>query len=143
MYSFRPPQAPTDALCMDSCRILARLRLIQQFQSWLDLSALRVYSPSTAVADLWQCLSSGVPLCVLLDLLGAPQASVRLKSPRNTQDRVSCIEHFIESVRILEITGRLPFGEGMRVDDLLNGSTNGFARVSTNYFRNGCVVNSH
>ena len=115
-----------------------KLTLIPEFSHWLEIqsAALRTRNrPVTPYDLLWQCFCLGKPLCVLLDLLGTPPSSGQTKSVthhfRNetTGESEMWVQSFIDRVQLLEAQGRISYGEGLRVEDLFNGTFLGFAKV--------------
>ncbi|KAH7871132.1 uncharacterized protein C8R40DRAFT_1122895 [Lentinula edodes] len=126
------PRAPTDLLRLESIKILARLELIIEFRPWITAKSHR---REPAYRVLFDCFSLGAPLGVLLDLLGSPAPSYlnvdvdSFNFGLSLAERERFVQSFIQRVNILEIQGRLSYGEVLRVDDLFNGTSSGFMKV--------------
>jgi len=138
-YPPAPKPSPPDHLRAQCVRILSRLQLIPEFTLWLQLvssqttSLLSRKSKHHAYNTLWHCFCLGAPLCVLLDLLGSPSSpnvyeDLDLDNIQ-TLEQERMIKSFISRVRLLETQGKLPYGEVLRVEDLSNGTHQGFAKV--------------
>ncbi|EAU86182.2 TKL/TKL-ccin protein kinase [Coprinopsis cinerea okayama7 len=136
MPPLQPPRAPSDRVRIDSFRTLSRLQLIFEFRVWLEY--LRDHVPrryDSPMIQLWDCMSFGAPICTLLDLLGSP-TPVELRVYADTfnfnlsmDERITFIESFIHRINILEIQGRIPYGEVLKVDDFISGGVPGYVRV--------------
>ncbi|TFK27549.1 TKL/TKL-ccin protein kinase [Coprinopsis marcescibilis] len=136
MPPLQPPRAPTDHIRLESFKTLSKLQLIFEFRTWLEY--LRDHVPrrfDSPVNLLWDCMSLGAPIGTLLDLLGSP-------TPRELQvfadsfnfdlsmdDRRTFVESFIHRVNMLEVQGRLVYGEVVKIDDFLVASLPGYTRV--------------
>lgn len=130
------PSSP-DHLRVQCTRVRARLQLIPEFESWLDIALERYMlrnnnksltfrsTPDTTSQTLWHCFALGAPLCVLLDLLGATADRHIIKSLLLEE----LVENFVDRIQLLELQGRLPYGEVLRAEDLFGGTHQGFAKV--------------
>lgn len=136
-----PKVSPPDHLHVKCAQLLPRLRLIPEFKPWLDLCLesghIRYRSKVTPHAILWHCFSLGAPLCVLLDLLGTPSSGKLYSSAYGSDHDISTsteqekmLRSFIDRVQLLEVQGRVPYGEIFRVEDLVGGTHPGFGKVS-------------
>ncbi|KAL5496173.1 hypothetical protein ACEPAH_3090 [Sanghuangporus vaninii] len=125
-----------------SAQLLPRLRLIPEFRCWLppayivDNCSWDILESKTSQAlTLWNSLSQGTPLLILLDLLGSKTGGSSLVYEGNKRDEdkqstnASFIAEFLRRVEILEIQGRLSYGENFRVEEFLSGSCSGFIKV--------------
>ncbi|KAL5520253.1 hypothetical protein ACEPAG_9466 [Sanghuangporus baumii] len=125
-----------------SAQLLPRLRLIPEFRCWLppayivDNCSWDILEPKTSQAlTLWNSLSQGTPLLILLDLLGSKTGgnSLVYEGNKGDEDNQSTnavfIAEFLRRVEILEIQGRLSYGEIFRVEEFLSGSCSGFIKV--------------
>ncbi|KAL0952854.1 hypothetical protein HGRIS_007077 [Hohenbuehelia grisea] len=140
-----PPKAPSDKLRLDAFRIFARLEHIPELQSWITLIKTAATAQSRAhnlsythearyYRLMWDCVALGAPLCVLLDLLGSPSSANGLyfdpdEPGAQPGDREKMFGHFIQRVHVLEIQGRMAYGEVLRVDDFVRGSASGFGKI--------------
>ncbi|KAJ3742898.1 TKL/TKL-ccin protein kinase [Lentinula detonsa] len=126
----RAPRTPTDSLRLESIKILAKLELIIEFKSWIPAQS---YQKQPAYERLFDCFSLGAPLGILLDLLGSPAPSNvdvdNFDFSLSFAEREEYMRKFIQRVHVLELQGRLSFGEVMRVEDLFNGTSLGFMKV--------------
>jgi hypothetical protein len=138
-----PKASPPDRLRVQCARVLPRLQLIPEFKPWLQISLettpLLRKNKITPYSTLWHCFALGAPLCVLLDLLGTPSSphlreEVDHDSMEESLQREKILKSFIDRVQLLEVQGRLPYGEIFRVEDLFHGTHQGFAKV-----RNRCL----
>ncbi|KIK57557.1 hypothetical protein GYMLUDRAFT_46128 [Collybiopsis luxurians FD-317 M1] len=127
------PRAPTDLLRLESIKILAKLELIVEFRPWIITN---IYRKEPAYKVLFDCFSLGAPLGVLLDLLGSAPTPSFLNVDVEDFDfglslaeRERFVHNFIQRVQILEIQGKLSYGEVLRVEDVLNGTNSGFMKV--------------
>lgn len=131
------------ALRVQCAHLLPRLRLIPEFEAALGTPQPRhalssrpwaTYSPHADVQLLYDCLCRGEPLCTLLELLGFKGAGlvdeVESEEPESEDEKAKrSIAEFIKGLRTLELSGKLPYGEIFRVDDLLGGTYAGFSKV--------------
>jgi len=122
---------PPDRLEVECARILPRLALIPEFRPWIQAAQ----GGDTDFRLLWNCFSLGAPLCTLLELIGTPPdpalgVSV-LDHDNESCDPVQFVSSFIRRVRLLEIQGRIPYGEVFHPQDLFNGTFSGFTKVSS------------
>ncbi|KAJ3972535.1 TKL/TKL-ccin protein kinase [Lentinula raphanica] len=128
--NFRGPRTPTDSLRLESIKILAKLDLIIEFRPWLPTHSYRC---EPAYRILFDCFSIGAPLGILLDLLGSPAPSNvnvdNFNFGLSFLERQNHVQDFIQRVHMLELQGRLPFGEVLRIEDLFNGTSLGFMKV--------------
>ncbi|KDQ54702.1 hypothetical protein JAAARDRAFT_401926 [Jaapia argillacea MUCL 33604] len=117
---------------VQSIRILLRLRAIPETKPWF--SSFPVHHHLYHLA-LWEAFSLGAPLCILLELLGAPsfnnfngiEGSYGIDPDSDHREKL--LVDFIQRVRLLEIQGRLPYGEAFRAEDLLDRTISGFMKV--------------
>lgn len=129
----RAPRAPTDQLRLASISILARLEKIIEFRPWIV--SKNQYRKDPPYKVLFDSFSLGAPLGVLLDLLGSPAPSYLSVDVEDFDfelslaERERFVQSFIQRVHLLEVTGRLSYGEIIRVDDLFNGTSSGFMKV--------------
>ncbi|TDL15392.1 kinase-like protein [Rickenella mellea] len=121
--------------------LLPRLRLIPELHQWLatTVNADIGYTPPhrEPVRELWDCLVQGPPLLVLLDLLGSPSELPHLRNgdpsecplipPEISQQQA--LSDFSRRIRILETQGILSHGETFTLDNFLDGTAKGFAKV--------------
>ena len=125
-----------------SAQLLPRLRLIPEFRCWLspsyavDNCTWDALEPKTsATLTLWESLSQGAPLLILLDLLGSKTSGSSLVYEGNKGNdddptmNTAFIAEFLRRVDILEIQSRLSYGETFRVEEILDGSCSGFLKV--------------
>lgn len=139
MDVLEPPKTPSDQLRLDCVKILPRLRLIIEFRPWLEHA--RVF-PETPFTLVWNCFAFGASLCTLLDLLGSSLAGhsyidvdkFDLQVGGAFVNRERAFSQFIQRVQLLEVQGRLRYGEVLRTDDLFGGTSAGFAKVVSSYF---------
>lgn len=136
MRSLLVLKAPNEYLRLESSRILPRLRLILEFKPWLEYTRLYFRRKSEApVAILWDCFTLGASLCTLLDLLGSPSPRdlvvdvVNFDFGLSVAHREKFFNSFITRVQLLELQGRLPYGEVLRSEDLFDCTNSGFAKV--------------
>ncbi|KAJ7585178.1 TKL/TKL-ccin protein kinase [Mycena floridula] len=133
MTTLRSPKAPPDSLRLESSAILARLWLIIEFKPWLDYTRLYLHlKHEQPVKLLWDCFALGAPLCTLLNLLGAPTPNSSLDKfnfDLAMADRERFVISFIQRVQMLEVQGRLAYGEVLRMEDLFGGTSAGFFKV--------------
>ncbi|KAE9403429.1 hypothetical protein BT96DRAFT_990287 [Gymnopus androsaceus JB14] len=72
---------------------------------------------------------------VLLDLLGSPAPSYLSVDVEDFDfdlslaERERFVQSFIQRVHLLEVQGRLSYGEVLRVEDMFNGTSSGFMKV--------------
>ena len=134
-----PKPSPPDHLRVQCARVLPRLQLIPEFKPWLQISlettSLSGKNNVTVYNTLWYCFALGAPLCVLLDLLGTPSSS-QVREEVNHDDmetlqQEKLLKSFVDRVHLLEVQGRLPYGEVFGVEDLFHGTHQGFAKVRT------------
>lgn len=132
----QPPRAPPDHLRLQSFQILSRLQLIHQFRPWLDFTRYHVYRKHHTPSELlWDCFSFGAPLGTLLNLLGSPSPSHLVEHVEDfnfgigMEEREVYFTSFIQRVHLLEVQGRLPYGEVLRCDDFLSTASAAFAKV--------------
>lgn len=132
----RPPRAPPDHLRLQSFQILSRLELIPQFRPWLDFTQYHVYRKHhTPLELLWDCFSFGAPLGTILTLLGSPAPNHLAQHVEDfdfgigIEEREIYLMSLIQRVQLLEMQGRLPYGEVLRCEDFLSGSSSAFAKV--------------
>ncbi|KAJ7191639.1 TKL/TKL-ccin protein kinase [Mycena pura] len=137
MNALQAPKAPSDHLRREAARILPRLALIIEFRSFLDLVTHTTRAPSP-LALLWETCALGAPLCTLLNLLGSPPPrdlhDVRIDPDKpdlglGLPHREWFFSAFIQRTQLLEVQGRIPYGEVLRVQDLFGGTNAGFAKV--------------
>ncbi|KAK7029504.1 hypothetical protein VNI00_014537 [Paramarasmius palmivorus] len=128
---------PSPQLRLEALKVFCRLERILEFKPWLDYTRIYCHQKEEPTYKLlFDCFALGAPLGVLLDLLGSP-ASSRIIANVETfdfvgtllSDRESFFASFLQRVHLLEVQGRLSFGEVVRVDDLFEGSTSGFMKV--------------
>ena len=124
-----PPRAPTDQLRLESFRVLSRLLLITELRPWLGSSS-SAGTPGSAFQTLWTCLTLGAPLCALLNMLAPPYIDVDVDYDLPLDGRMTFFTNFIERVKLLEMQGRLTYGEVLRVEDMYGETCTGFAKVS-------------
>ncbi|KAJ7657789.1 TKL/TKL-ccin protein kinase [Mycena polygramma] len=134
MSFLQAPKAPPDTLRREARRILARLDLIIEFRPWLDIIKHTKHTTSPFTL-LWETFALGVSLATLLNLLGSPSPR-DLSVDADRSDVVLGLPHrekyftnFIQRVQLLELQGKVKFGEGIRVQDLFGGTNSGFAKV--------------
>ena len=139
-----PKVSPPAYLRVHCARVLPRLQLIPELKSWLQIaletSLLSEHRKITPYITLWNCFALGAPLCVLLDLLGAPSSHAHEDLDHDNgklSEPERLVKTFIDGVRLLEIQGRLSFGEVFRGEDLFNGTHQGFAKVRNSNTYNG------
>ncbi|KAF5382664.1 hypothetical protein D9615_002721 [Tricholomella constricta] len=138
----QPPRAPPDHLRLQSFQILSRLELIQEFRLWLDYTRYHVFRKRhTPLELLWDCFAFGAPLGTLLNLLGSPSPSHIVQHLENfdfgigVEEREVYFASFIQRVQLLEVQGRLPYGEVLRCEDFLSASSSAFAKVLRTVYR--------
>ncbi|KAJ8090389.1 hypothetical protein AAF712_006676 [Marasmius tenuissimus] len=128
--------APTQ-LRLESLKVLSRLRRILEFKHWLDYTQAYCHRREEPPYKLlFDCFALGAPLSVLLDLLGSPSPS-HLNVDVDTFDFVAVslaerekfFSSFLHRIQLLEVQGRLAFGEVLRLDDLFGGTSSGFLKV--------------
>ena len=128
---------PPTQLRLESLKVLSRLRRILEFKHWLDYTQAYCHRREEPPYKLlFDCFALGAPLSVLLDLLGSPSPS-HLNVDVDTFDFVAVSlaerEKFFSSclhrIQLLEVQGRLAFGEVLRLDDLFGGTSSGFLKV--------------
>ncbi|KAF9502060.1 hypothetical protein BDN71DRAFT_1459245 [Pleurotus eryngii] len=132
MDSLAIPKAPSNQLKRQCFRTLSLLQLIPELASWLeDACACQQAAPKRdtsmyAYCVVWRLVSWAAPLGVLLDILGSlPSGS---HHPMGA-GALALFENFIQRVRLFELEGTLPFGEVLRLEDLLGCSCAGFSRI--------------
>ncbi|KAF4568460.1 hypothetical protein EYR36_010471 [Pleurotus pulmonarius] len=132
MDSLAIPKAPSIQLKRQCFRIFSLLQFIPELASWVeDACACQHAVPKRdtslyAYHVVWQLISCAAPLGILLDILGSlPSGS---HYPLGA-DPLALFESFIERVRLFELEGKLPFGEVIRLEDLLGCSCTGFSRI--------------
>ena len=140
-YLQAPKLSPPAHLQLECACVLPRLWSIPEFQPWLEVSLLcKDRHGETPFRHLWHCFSLGAPLCTLLDLLGTPSDTVLdidfqdidLDTNLKLIDREKFVASFFRRVQLLEIQGRLGYGEVVRSGDLFDGTYAGFAKVLSN-----------
>ncbi|THV01710.1 hypothetical protein K435DRAFT_775967 [Dendrothele bispora CBS 962.96] len=133
----RVPRAPTEQLCIESTKILAKLELIVEFRPWLNWTRYllhRKYKDEPPLKVLFDCFALGASLGVLLDLLGSPAPSHlsvdldKFDFHLELSDREKFFSSFIQRVGFLEMQGKLRYGEVLRVEDLFGGTSSGFMK---------------
>lgn len=133
-----PNPYPPEPLRVQCIRMLPRLQLIPEFKPWIGISlqsiSLRSKHKATPYTTLWHCFALGAPLCVLLELLGTSSSwrthvSSERSTSRDALEQEKLVKIFIDRVQLLELQGRLPYGEVFRVEDLFDGTHQGFAKV--------------
>jgi len=136
--ALRAPRAPTEQLCLESTKILAKLDLILEFRPWLNWTRYllhRKFKEEPPFRVLFDCFALGASLGVLLDLLGSPapsHLSVNLDKfdfHLDPAEREKYFASFIHRVNLLEVQGKLRYGEVLRVEDLFGGTSSGFMKV--------------
>jgi hypothetical protein len=138
LASLHPPRAPPEHLRLQSFLVLSWLKSIHAFEPWLEYTRLYVYGRRnhTPVELLWHCFSFGAPLCTLLNLLGSPSPQDLKITPEDfdfgisVEGRELYFSSFIQRVQILEVQGRLTYGEVLRGEEFLSGTCPAFAKVS-------------
>jgi len=98
-------------------------------------SLLRQNQKISPFSTLWHCFALGAPLCVLLDLLGTPSLHTQEGWERGDNqllEQEQLMKSFIDGIQLLEIQGKLPYGEVCRVEDLFQGTHQGFSKVREN-----------
>ncbi|KAF9074431.1 hypothetical protein BDP27DRAFT_1317072 [Rhodocollybia butyracea] len=135
-------RAPSDQLRFEATKILARLALIIEFRPWINPD----YRQEPPYRTLYECFSLGRPLGVLLDLLGSPAPShfsVHIEDfdfDLSLPEREQFIQNFIQRIQLLEAQGRISYGEVLRVEDVLNGTSSGFMKVLKTVTRILCAL---
>lgn len=130
------------SLRVQCARLLPRLRLIPEFEAWLGVDESQTclkylpwttYSAHGDVHLLYDCLSRGEPLCTLLELLGFKGAGLVEPDsvPATSVDEHTkrSVAEFVQGVRTLELSGKIPYGETFRINDLMEGTYAGFSKV--------------
>ncbi|KAG9217667.1 hypothetical protein CCMSSC00406_0003644 [Pleurotus cornucopiae] len=132
MDSLAIPKAPSNQLKRQCFRTLSLLQLIPELASWLEdacacqLAATKRDTSMYAYCVVWRLVSWVAPLGVLLDILGSlPSGSHHSLGAGS----LALFENFIQRVRLFELEGTLPFGEVLRLEDLLGCSCAGFSRI--------------
>ncbi|KAJ7468748.1 TKL/TKL-ccin protein kinase [Mycena latifolia] len=134
MSFFQAPKAPSDHLRRESARILPRLSLIIEFRPWLEYTK-QTKRTTSAFHLLWETFALGASLATLLNLLGSPPPrdlhidADKLDLGLGLPHREKYFTNFIQRVQLLEIQRAIPYGEGLRVQDLFGGTNSGFAKV--------------
>ncbi|KAF5317899.1 hypothetical protein D9758_017808 [Tetrapyrgos nigripes] len=131
----RAPRAPTEHLCLESTKFLAKLQLIAEFKHWLDHTRDCLHRNEPSFKILFDCFAVGASLGVLLDLPGSPAPS-HLSVDVETSDfqlgmpdREKFFANFTQRVHFLEIQGKPRYGEVLRIEDLFGGTSSGFMKV--------------
>ncbi|KAI3608695.1 hypothetical protein WG66_003719 [Moniliophthora roreri] len=129
--------APSPQLRLESFKVFSRLERIIEFKRWLDYTRIYCHQKEEPTHKiLFDCFALGAPLGILLDLLGSPSSSytnayvetfdfVGVKQA----ERESFFASFLQRIHLLEVQGRLPFGEVLHLEDLFEGSASGFMKV--------------
>ncbi|RDB14785.1 Serine/threonine-protein kinase STY46 [Hypsizygus marmoreus] len=141
----QPPRAPPDHLRLHAFQILSRLSLISAFRPWLthtQLVAPHKYD-TPPFELLFHCFAFGAPLGTLLTLLGSPAPSHLVQRADEfdwsvgmaREEREMYFESFVQRVGMLEVQGRVPYGEVLRCEDFLSGTCAGFAKVLRTVYR--------
>lgn len=142
VISLQPPRAPPDHLRLQSFQILSRLRLINEFRPWLEYTRYHVFRKHHSPFELlWDCFSFGAPLGTLLTLHGSPAPTHLVVHVEafdfgiDIEKREEYFKSFILRVQMLEMQGRVPYGEVLRFDDFLNPTNSAFTKASPGIFR--------
>ncbi|GLB38631.1 putative protein tyrosine kinase [Lyophyllum shimeji] len=138
----QPPRAPPEHLRLQSFQILSRLQLVVEFRPWLEYTREHIFRKHrTPLELLWDCFSFGAPLGTLLNLLGSPSPSHLVEHVEyfnftlGVEERKPYFASFIQRVQMLEVQGRLPYGEVLRCDDFLSEASSTFAKVLRTVYR--------
>ncbi|KAJ7157940.1 TKL/TKL-ccin protein kinase [Mycena crocata] len=134
MSFIQAPKAPTDHLRREAARIAPRLELILEFRPWLDFIK-RTKHTTSPFNLLWETFALGVSLSTLLNLLGSPPPrDLHIDADKSDfglglPHREKYFTNFIQRVQLLELQGKVIFGEVLRVQDLFGGTNSGFTKV--------------
>ncbi|KAF9265052.1 hypothetical protein L218DRAFT_924853 [Marasmius fiardii PR-910] len=128
---------PSAQLRLESLKVYSRLRRILEFKHWLEYTQAYCHRKEEPPYKLlFDCFALGASLGILLDLLGSP-APNHLNVDVETFDfigvslaeREKFFSSFLHRIQLLEVQGKLPFGEVLRPEDFFGGSSSGFMKV--------------